>query len=91
MWDALSELCLREGKSVHTICSMIDCVRQESGLTAALRVYIVSYFRSAATEHGHSLAGHGIDHNASDGREPQAENSLSAPFLRREERVYDPV
>ena len=89
MWDALRELCRREELSMHTICSMIDRTRRESGLTAALRVYIVSYFRSAATEHGHSLAGHGIDHDAMDRDERRAEDSL--PFLRREERIYDPV
>ena len=89
MWDALNELCLREGKSIHTICSMIGRTRQESALTAALRVYIVSYFRSAATEHGHLMAGHGIDHDAIGDEEEQTAGSINPAC--REEQVYDPV
>ena len=59
MWDALHELCRREGKTAHAICSAINRERRESSLTAALRDYIMSYFRAAATEDGHLRAGHG--------------------------------
>lgn len=59
MWDALDEICRREGQSAHAICSLIDARRFESSLTAAVRVFIVSYFRSAATELGHANVGHG--------------------------------
>lgn len=59
MWDALAEVCRREGRSLHDICTAVDAHRRQSSLTAALRVFIVSYFRSAATEHGHLRAGHG--------------------------------
>lgn len=59
MWDALNEVCHREAKTVHEICTTVDRLRQQSSLTAALRVYIIDYFRSAATEHGHLRAGHG--------------------------------
>ncbi len=44
MWDALHELCRREGKTAHAICSMVNRERRESSLTAALRDYIMSYF-----------------------------------------------
>jgi len=56
MWDALHEICAREGRSVHEICSDIDQQRSSSGLTAGVRVYIVNYFREAATEEGHARA-----------------------------------
>lgn len=56
MWDALSEICAREGRSVHEICTQIDSERRQSGLTAAVRVFILNYFREAATEEGHALA-----------------------------------
>lgn len=56
MWDALSEICAREGRSVHEICGQIDNQRRQSGLTAAVRVFILNYFREAATEEGHALA-----------------------------------
>lgn len=59
MWDALHELCRREDRSVHAVCSIVNEGRHESSMTAALRVYIMAYFRSAATETGHSMAGHG--------------------------------
>lgn len=59
MWDALHEVARREGKTINEICTMVDARRRESSLTAALRVYIVAYFRAAATEHGHLRAGHG--------------------------------
>jgi predicted DNA-binding ribbon-helix-helix protein len=59
MWDALHEIAQREGVSVHEICSRVEYSRQESTLTAAIRVFILAYFRAAATEQGHSLAGHG--------------------------------
>ena len=60
MWDALAELCRRENRTVHDICSLVAEHRQASSLTAALRVFIVAYFREAATEEGHVQAGHGV-------------------------------
>ena len=60
MWDALEEICRREGKTIHEVCSDVDFRRHESALTAALRAFIVLYFRVAATEDGHAKAGHGI-------------------------------
>ena len=56
MWDALHEICAREGRSVHEICTEIDRRRNQSGLTAGVRVYILTYFREAATEDGHARA-----------------------------------
>ena len=59
MWDALQEIATREGMSVHEVCQKIDRSRSESSLTAGIRVYILTYFRGAATEAGHAAAGHG--------------------------------
>lgn len=59
MWDAIREIAVREGVSIHDICTMVDAERRESSLTAGLRVFIMSYFRTAATETGHIRAGHG--------------------------------
>jgi predicted DNA-binding ribbon-helix-helix protein len=56
MWDALHEICAREGRSMHEICTVIDRQRNQSGLTAGVRVYILTYFREAATEEGHARA-----------------------------------
>ena len=54
MWDALGEICAREGRSLHDLCAEIDRQRGQSALTAGVRVYILNYFRAAATEEGHA-------------------------------------
>ena len=59
MWDALEEICRREEMSHHELCAMIDERRRASSRTAAIRVFIVNYFRAAATEAGHAGIGHG--------------------------------
>lgn len=60
MWDALGEICRREKLNIHQLCSMIASHKgDETSLTAAVRVFSMSYFRVAATEDGHSKAGHG--------------------------------
>ncbi len=59
MWDALEEICRREDMSQHELCAMIDERRRASSLTAAIRVFIINYFRAAATEAGHASIGHG--------------------------------
>ena len=59
MWEALAEIAGREGVTSHEICSGLARRRRESSLTAALRVFILDYFRAAATAEGHRRAGHG--------------------------------
>ncbi len=59
MWDALEEICRREEMNQHDLCERIDERRRASSLTAAIRVFIVNYFRAAATEEGHASIGHG--------------------------------
>lgn len=59
MWDALQQLCQREGKTLNELVTEIDRQRSESSLTAAIRVYLLRYFCAAATDEGHRLAGHG--------------------------------
>lgn len=69
MWEALDEIGEREGKTLHELCSTIDEYRDESSLTAAIRVFILSYFRSAATDIGHIRSGHGMRDANGRGRE----------------------
>jgi len=59
MWEALQQLCRREGKTLNELVTQIDRQRSESSLTAAIRVYLLRYFSAAATDEGHRLAGHG--------------------------------
>ncbi len=64
MWDALEEICRREEMNQHELCERIDERRRASSLTAAIRVFIVNYFRAAATEEGHASIGHGALYKA---------------------------
>lgn len=58
-WDALHEIARREAVSVHDVCTIVSQRRTRSSLTAALRVFVLGYFRAAATESGHIDVGHG--------------------------------
>ena len=63
MWSDLKDICRREGKSVHEICTMVNVRKDPSrSLTSAIRVFLIAYYRSAATEDGHYRAGHGQDY-----------------------------
>jgi predicted DNA-binding ribbon-helix-helix protein len=60
MWSALTEICQREKATIHKVCSSIAARKDaNTSLTAAIRVFIMAYFRVAATEDGHMRAQHG--------------------------------
>lgn len=60
MWAAMREISRREECSIHDICSLIAMRKNDqTSLTAAIRVFLMLYFRAATTEDGHSRAGHG--------------------------------
>lgn len=46
MWDALYDIARRQGRSIHQIVTDIDRDRTASSLTAAIRVYIVDFYRA---------------------------------------------
>jgi len=55
MWRELKKRC-----TIHDLCSLISLRKADNtSLTAAIRVFLMLYFRAAATENGHSQAGHG--------------------------------
>jgi predicted DNA-binding ribbon-helix-helix protein len=58
-WDALAELCAREQTTVRDLVSTLDGEVRTGGRTSGMRVHLLRYFREAATEQGHSEAGHG--------------------------------
>ncbi len=58
MWDALGEICRREGVPLGELVRRIEG-NNEAGRTSAVRVHVLQYFRAAATEQGHQAAGHG--------------------------------
>ena len=60
MWVALKEIAEREKCTIHDICSVIACQKSVNiTLTAAIRIFIMLYFKVASTEEGHRRAGHG--------------------------------
>jgi len=59
MWEALHQICRREAKTLNELVTGVNDHRAASSLTAAIRVYLLSYYRAAATDEGHRLAGHG--------------------------------
>lgn len=60
MWSALHDIARREQCTVHDLCSLISIRKvSNSSLTAAIRVFLMLYFRAACTEEGHRKAGHG--------------------------------
>jgi predicted DNA-binding ribbon-helix-helix protein len=60
MWQSLYEIAERERCTIHQLCSLIQMKKaKNSSLTAAIRVFLMLYYRAAATEEGHSKAAHG--------------------------------
>jgi predicted DNA-binding ribbon-helix-helix protein len=59
LWDALVEISDREGKDLSALVRNVEADDHPGGRTSAIRVFVLNYFRSAATEAGHALVGHG--------------------------------
>jgi len=52
MWEALRDISVRRKVTIHDLVTEIDRERTASSLTAAIRVYIVDFYRSAALPGG---------------------------------------
>ena len=59
LWEALLEICGREGEDMSSLVRKVEQHGHAGGRTSAVRVFVMSYFRDAATELGHTAAGHG--------------------------------
>ncbi len=58
-WDALGEICDREAIGLGELVRRAERALEAGGRTSAVRVFALAYFREAATDEGHRLAGHG--------------------------------
>ena len=76
LWAALHEICAREQVTLGELVRKVERLGHPGGRTSAIRVHIVQYFRSAATEDGH----HAADHGAS----PPRVKPQSGPSTRHE-------
>ncbi|MBK9584676.1 MAG: ribbon-helix-helix domain-containing protein [Alphaproteobacteria bacterium] len=64
MWEALKDVAKKEKCSVHNLCTLVFLRKNgDTSLTAAIRVFLMLYFKAAATEGGHQKAGHGSFEN----------------------------
>lgn len=80
MWTAIKEIAKRERCTIHRICTIVsDKKNSGTSLTAAIRVFIMSYFRAAATEDGHIRVGHGsiVTNRYHDALQNTAQHGLS--------------
>ncbi|MBN8929095.1 MAG: hypothetical protein BGO51_19045 [Rhodospirillales bacterium 69-11] len=59
LWDALLEICEREGQDMSALVRRVEAEGHVGGRTSAVRVFVLDYFRIAATEDGHAAVGHG--------------------------------
>jgi len=60
LWDALMEICEREGQDISSVVRRIETTGAgEGGRTSAVRVFLIGYYRAAATDAGHAAVGHG--------------------------------
>ena len=59
LWEALQEICEREGQDMSSLVRNVEQRGHQGGRTSAVRVFVLSYFRDAATETGHLAAAHG--------------------------------
>ena len=64
LWDALLEICEREGQDMSALVRKVEKSGHAGGRTSAVRVFILNYFRNAANEGGHANAGHGSLHRS---------------------------
>ena len=59
LWDAMREICQREGQDMGQLVRRIEMIGHSGGRTSAVRVFVLEYFRQASTEAGHAGANHG--------------------------------
>ena len=45
IWHSLNEIASANGMSVNSLCNRIDSVRGAVGLTAAIRLFVLSYYK----------------------------------------------
>jgi len=79
IWAALEDICTRESLNVHKICTLIDQRRHGSSRTSAVRAFIVTYFRAAASDAGTTASKQGKPRRLVDLLAPYAGDS--GPFI----------
>ena len=63
-WKALEEIATRENLSIHDLCALVNERRGRYGLTAAIRTFVLCYYRSQRTDHAAPIGSHAEPHPA---------------------------
>jgi predicted DNA-binding ribbon-helix-helix protein len=91
MWRALKEISARENCSIHELCSLISFRKnRRTSLTAAIRVFLMLYFRASSTDDGHVKAGHGSFDSMkrrAGWHERSGNENAPMPFHQRQQQV----
>ena len=45
MWEALVDIAAKRGRTIHDLITQISLQHEESNLSAAIRVYIIKFYR----------------------------------------------
>lgn len=98
MWTSFKSIAERENCTIHDLCSLIASNKKKGiSLTASIRIFIMMYFKAAATEIGHRRAGHGCFsemqsriQNMQDGGKKQRDESSSNVQEPDNVHVYSP-
>lgn len=89
MWRELKNISDREHCSIHDLCSLISLRKNKrTSLTAAIRVFLMLYFRAASTDTGHERAGHGDFENMKR-RAGMAADWTALKFARAQQQNLD--
>lgn len=81
MWTSLTDICRREERSINEIISMIDEKRADTNLTAAIRVFLICYFRDASAFQGLRFQGMAEESDFDVNAEPSADEGLRCGAL----------
>ena len=50
VWNALSESCKEQNISLNTLCSQIEETKDTSGLSSAMRIHALNFYKTLAEE-----------------------------------------
>ena len=51
VWYALSESCRHQNISLNTLCSQIEDTKDDTGLSSAMRIHALNFYKTLAEEH----------------------------------------
>ena len=54
-WVYINEICMNENTTIHSLCSRLDQERGRMGLSTAVRMFALSYYRDKCQAYKHLL------------------------------------